>query len=52
MIEPLSEPAPSTPDVDDMTKNELLAYAAENGVDGVSGSMNKADIKAAIMEAL
>lgn len=32
------------PDMDGMTKNELLAYAAENGVEGVSGSMKKADI--------
>lgn len=34
-----------------MTKTELLDYADENGVEGVSGSMRKADILAAIKEA-
>lgn len=27
-----------------MTKSELIAYAKENGIDGVSGSMTKAQI--------
>lgn len=31
-----------------MTKDELLAYAAEHGVEGVSASMTKAEIIAAI----
>ena len=34
-----------------MTKAELLAYAAERGVEGVGSSMNKADIVAAIKAA-
>ena len=34
-----------------MTKAELLAYAAEKGVEGVGSSMNKADIVAAIKAA-
>ena len=33
------------------TKAELLAYAAEKGVEGVGSSMNKADIAAAIKAA-
>lgn len=41
------------PDVnlDGMTKAELLAYAAEKGITGVSSSMLKADILAAIKAA-
>ena len=31
-----------------MTKKELLEYADEHGVDGVKGSMRKADIIAVI----
>jgi len=31
-----------------MTKAQLLDYAAENGVEGVSGAMKKADIISAI----
>lgn len=31
-----------------MTKAELLSYAADNGVEGVSGSMKKADILKAV----
>lgn len=31
-----------------MTKDELLAYAQEHGIEGVSASMNKAEIIAAI----
>nr|DAF38611.1 MAG TPA: dimeris T4 recombination endonuclease VII [Caudoviricetes sp.] len=34
-----------------MTKAELLDYADENGVEGVSSSMKKADILA-VLEAL
>jgi len=34
-----------------MTKAQLLNYAQENGVSGVSGSMKKADILTAIKEA-
>ena len=35
----------------DMTKAELLAYAEAHGIEGVSGSMLKADIYAAILAA-
>lgn len=45
----LTEPEPV--DLDGMTKAELLAYAAENGITGVSSSMLKADILAAIKAA-
>ena len=34
-----------------MTKAELLAYAEAHGIEGVSGSMLKADIYAAILAA-
>ena len=43
--------APSA-DFSKMTKAELLAFAEENGIEGVSSSMLKADILAAIEEAL
>lgn len=33
-----------------MTKAQLLEYAAENGIEGVSSSMLKADILAVIKE--
>lgn len=33
-----------TPDFSGMTKAQLLAYAGENGIEGVSGTMKKADI--------
>lgn len=36
------------PDLDSMTKAELLAYAEQNGVDGVNSAMLKADILSAI----
>ena len=36
------------PDFSAMTKAQLLAYAAENGIEGVSSSMLKADILAVI----
>lgn len=35
-----------------MTKAQLLAFAEENGITGLSNSMLKADIIAAIEEAL
>jgi hypothetical protein len=35
-----------------MTKSELLAYADKSGVEGVSGSMKKADILAEIEGAM
>jgi len=35
-----------------MTKSELLDYAEENGIGGVSSAMLKADILAAIKEAV
>lgn len=44
----MSEPASSTPDLDGMTKNELMTYAVQAGVEGVSSAMRKADIIEAI----
>lgn len=35
-----------------MTKAELLAYAEEHGIEGVSSSMLKADIYAVIVAAM
>lgn len=47
------EPASIGPvDLDGMTKAQLLAYAEENRVEGVSSSMLKADILATIKNAL
>ena len=40
-----------TVDLDSMTKAQLLDYAKANGIEGVSSSMLKADILAAIKEA-
>lgn len=51
MTELLSEPPGETVDLTVMTKAELLQYAAENGITGVSSSMLKADIYAAIVAA-
>ena len=36
------------PDFSEMTKAQLLAYAEQNGIEGVSSSMLKADILAVI----
>ena len=47
-FEPASE---NTVDLDSMTKAQLLEYAEANGIEGVSSSMLKADILAAIKEA-
>ena len=38
--------------LNDMTKAELLAYAEEHGIEGVSSSMLKADIYAVILAAV
>ena len=47
----MSEPAEDV-GFDSMTKAELLAYADENGIEGVNSSMLKADILAVIKSAL
>lgn len=47
-----NEPAEDAADLDSMTKAQLLEYAQEHGIDGVSSSMLKADILAAIKEAV
>lgn len=47
----LNEPAPDAVDLSDMTKAELLAYAADHGITGVSSSMLKADIYNTIINA-
>lgn len=41
-------PDPSPPLFSGMTKAQLLAYAEEQGVEGVGSSMRKADIITAI----
>ena len=46
MIEDQTEP--DAVDLSSMTKAQLIAYAAENGIEGVSDSMTKAEIIAAI----
>ena len=46
------EDAPEGPDLDAMTKAELLACAAEYGVDDVDAHMRKDDIKAALEAAI
>lgn len=43
---------PSYVDLSSMTKAELLAYAEENGIEGVDSSMLKADIYNTIVEAM
>ena len=48
----MSEPAPASADIYGMTKAQLLEYAAENGIEGVSSSMLKADILSVIEEAM
>lgn len=48
MIELLSEPDSDAPDIYSMTKAQLLDYAKQNGIEGVSSSMLKADILSVI----
>lgn len=45
-----AEPEPAI-DLGGMTKAQLLAYAAENGVDGVNSKNTKAEIISAIENA-
>lgn len=47
----MDKPAENAVDLSSMTKAELLAYAEENGIDGVDSSMLKADIYAVIVAA-
>lgn len=49
MTQLLNEPAAD--DLSSMTKAQLLAYAEEQGIGGVSSSMTKAQIYAAIIAA-
>ena len=44
----MSLPSSDTLDIYSMTKAELLTYAKQNGIEGVSSSMLKADILKAI----
>lgn len=48
----LSEPDQESRDLDSMTKAELLAYAKEKNISGVSSAMLKADILSRIKEAI
>ena len=43
--------APEAVDLDGMTKEQLLEYAKEHGISGVSAAMKKADILEAIKKA-
>lgn len=56
MISPVEQAsakrADTAGDFDSMTKAELLAYAEQNGITEVNSSMLKADILAAIKEAV
>lgn len=47
---PVSAETESTPDISEMTKSELLSYADEHGIEGISDDMKKADIIKAIQE--
>lgn len=40
----VSRNSESGSDISDMTKSELLSYAEEHGIEGVSGDMKKAEI--------
>lgn len=51
MSELLNLPDSDAVSLNDMTKAELLAYAEAHGISGVSSSMLKADIYAAIVAA-
>ena len=46
----MSEPDSDAPDIYSMTKAQLLEYAEQNGIEGVSSSMLKADILRVIEE--
>ena len=48
----LSEPDQESQELVTMTKAELLAYAKENNISGVSSAMLKADILSRIKEAI
>lgn len=48
----MSDPEADAVDLDNMTKAQLLQYAEDNGIDGVTGSMTKAEILAVIREAI
>lgn len=43
-----TDTAPEGVDFDGMTKAQLLEYAKENGIAGVSAAMSKADILATV----
>ena len=48
----VSEDLPTHEELESMTKAQLLEFAEEHGITGLSNSMLKADIIAAIEEAL
>lgn len=47
-----SQDQPDAVDLSSMTKAQLLEYAAAHGIEGVSDSMTKAEIIAAIEEGM
>lgn len=51
-MQALGASAPEMPDLEGMTKAQLIAYAAENGIEGLNDRMLKADIIAAIKGAM
>jgi hypothetical protein len=48
----LNEPAEDAVDLSNMTKAELLAFAEQNGIEGVNSSMLKAEIYETILNNL
>jgi len=44
--------APETLDLEKMTKSQLITFAGEHGISGLNDRMLKADIIAAIKEAM
>lgn len=48
----LNKPVPSPPELSAMTRGELLGYAREHSVEGISSSMRKADILETIKRAV
>ena len=48
----MSEPDSDAPDIYGMTKAQLLAFAEQNGIEGVNSSMLKADILSVIENAI
>lgn len=48
----LAEKPTDNPDIDSMTKAELIKYAHNNGISGVSNQMTKAEIYDIVLNAV